>query len=97
MDGVKSEEYAIAKREVVKAQERIDQARIEQIERISETQSRQLTALEKVILPLHACLLQKYSFRMQSIMLKVVQARMKQLQDMQKNDTKAAERCVVST
>ena len=47
MDGVKSQEYKIAKEAVAKAQERIDQARIEQIEKISETQSRQLTALEK--------------------------------------------------
>lgn len=47
MDGVKSQEYKIAKEAVAKAQERIDQARIDQIEKISETQSRQLTALEK--------------------------------------------------
>eukprot|EP00802_Teleaulax_amphioxeia_P016800 Tamp_16929.p1 GENE.Tamp_16929~~Tamp_16929.p1 ORF type:complete len:385 (+),score=130.45 Tamp_16929:22-1155(+) len=68
MDGVKAKEYQIAKQEVMKAQARIDQARIEQIEKISETQARQLTALEK--------------------------ARLKQLQDMQKNDAKAAERLV---
>jgi hypothetical protein len=48
MDGVKAKEYQIAKQEVMKAQARIDQARIEQIEKISETQARQLTALEKV-------------------------------------------------
>jgi hypothetical protein len=47
MDGVKSQEYKMAKEAIAKAQERIDQARIEQIEKISETQSRQLTALEK--------------------------------------------------
>jgi hypothetical protein len=68
MQIVKKDEYETAKREVVKAQQRIDQARIEQIEKISESQSRTLTALEK--------------------------ARLMQLQTMQKNDVKAAEKCV---
>lgn len=55
MDGVKAKEYQIAKQEVMKAQERIDKARIEQIEKISETQSRNLTALEKVRAPRVSC------------------------------------------
>jgi len=55
MDGVKAKEYQVAKQEVMKAQERIDKARIEQIEKISETQSRNLTALEKVRAPRVSC------------------------------------------
>jgi len=50
MKGLKSQEYQLAKEEVVKLQAQIDAKRIEQIERISGTQSRQLTALEKVFL-----------------------------------------------
>jgi hypothetical protein len=101
MKGLKSQEYQLAKEEVVKLQAQIDAKRIEQIERISGTQSRQLTALEKVFLwgGLMSVVLpdvMSAKFRVlhgvQILTCFRAQARLLQLQNMQKADSKAADR-----
>ena len=101
MKGLKSQEYQLAKEEVVKLQAQIDAKRIEQIERISGTQSRQLTALEKVFLwgGLMSVVLLDVVFAKFMVLHGVqiltrvrAQARLLQLQNMQKADSKAADR-----